>query len=74
MIVKMTILKLLCSSDDKEKIGKVRPGGSALRSVAPEEPTHDFLVQKGIEAKSAYRHRMNRCVKMGHQCIGRTVF
>ena len=32
MIIKMIILSLLGSSDDKEKIGKVR-------SVAPEEPT-----------------------------------
>ena len=28
MIVKMTILRLLGSSDDKEKIGVVRPEGS----------------------------------------------
>ena len=54
MIVKMIILRLLGSSDDKKKIGpKGRPyGGSAtrladggrgeaLRSVAPEEPTHE---------------------------------
>ena len=52
MIVKMTILRLLGSSDDKEKekIGVARPEGpplrgsqgsalKALRSVAPEEPT-----------------------------------
>ena len=42
MIVKMTILRLLGSSDDKEKekIGIARPEGvKALRSVAPEEPT-----------------------------------
>ena len=48
MIVKMITLRLLGSSDDKEKekIGVARPegppyGGSALRSVAPEEPTHE---------------------------------
>ena len=46
MIVKMIILRILGSSDDKEKIGKVRPEGpplrgKALRSVAPEEPTHE---------------------------------
>ena len=35
MIVKMIILRLLGSSDDKEKIGV------AIRSVAPEEPTHE---------------------------------
>ena len=31
MIVKMTILKLLGSSDDKEKIGVARPEGPHLR-------------------------------------------
>ena len=31
MIVKMTILKLLGSSDDKDKIGVVRPKGPPLR-------------------------------------------
>ena len=51
MIVKMIILRLLGSSDDKEKLGKVRP-----------------------EAKSAYRHRMNRWFKKRHRCIGRTVY
>jgi len=31
MFVKMTILRLLGSSDDKEKIGVARPEGSPLR-------------------------------------------
>ena len=31
MIIKMTILRLLGSSDDKEKIGVVRPQGPPLR-------------------------------------------
>ena len=31
MIVKITILRLLCSSDDKEKIGVARPEGPPLR-------------------------------------------
>ena len=31
MIVKMTILRLLGSSDDKEKIGVARPEGPHLR-------------------------------------------
>ena len=42
MIVKMIILRLLGSSDDKEKIGVARPEGPPLRgfdSGAPEEPT-----------------------------------
>ena len=37
MIVKMTILRLLDSSDDKEKIGVARPEGH-FDSGAPEEP------------------------------------
>ena len=43
MIVKMTILRLLGLSDDKEKIGKVRPEGPPLRGfrLALEEPTHE---------------------------------
>ena len=79
MIVKM--IRLLGSSDDKEKIGVARPEGpplrgsatrladggrggaaprgsqgsalKALRSVASEEPTPWFLVQRRIETKSA---------------------
>ena len=34
MIVKMTILRLLGSSDDKEKIGVARPEGPHLRWLA----------------------------------------
>ena len=42
MIVKMTILRILDSSDDKEKRSKARRAApTALRSVAPEEPTHE---------------------------------
>jgi len=36
MIVKMTILRLLGSSDDKEKIGVARPEGPPLRSKGQE--------------------------------------
>ena len=85
MIIKMIILRLLGSSDDKdkEKIGKVSPEGPPLRGFrmsigasdgCRKNRRHGILVQKGFEAKSAYRHRMNQWVKKGHQCIGRTVF
>ena len=77
MIVKMTILKLLGSSDDKEKekIGVARPKGPPLRirstgrtdamgigasDGSRKNRRHGTLVQKGVEAKSAYRHRLNR--------------
>jgi len=36
MIVKMTILRLLGSRDDKEKIGVARPEGTPLRSKGQE--------------------------------------
>ena len=67
----MIILRLLGSSDDKEKekIGVARPEGPPLRGFR----RHDTLVQKGIEAKSAYRHRLNRRSKKGHRCIGHTL-
>ena len=108
MIVKMTILRLLGSSDDKEKIGVARPEGpplwgfrypvsgrgsrgsrpSRVSGQRPESSSiqehrknrhqgigasggsrknrcHDTLVQKGIEAKLAYRHRLNRRSKKG---------
>ena len=119
MIVKMIILRLLGSSDDKEKekIGVARPEGQPLRGfrypvsgrgsrgsrpsrVSGQRPEsssiqehrknrrqgigasdgsrknrrHGTLVQKGVEAKSAYRHRLNRRVKMGHRCIGRPLY
>src|SRR6185503_927282 len=108
MIVKMTILSLLGSSDDKEKekIGVARPEGlplqgfrypvsgrgsrgshpsrvsgprpesSSVRSTGRTDAMgigasddsrknrrHGTLVQKGNEAKSAYRHRLNRRFK-----------
>ena len=96
MIVKMTILRFLGSSDDKEKekIGVARPEGPPLRGFrhgirstgrtdamgigasdgSRKNRRHGTLVQKGVEAKSAYRHRMNRRVKKGHRCIGRPMF
>ena len=37
MIVKMTILRLLGSSDDKEKIGIARPEGPPLRGFRPRD-------------------------------------
>ena len=97
MIIKMIILRLLGSSDDKEKIGVARPEGSPLRGFRSESSSiqehrknrrqgigasggsrknrhHDTLVQKGIEAKSAYRHRLNRRSKKGHRCNGRPLY
>ena len=96
MIVKMIILRLLGSSDDKEKekIGVARPEGPPLWGFRyPVSSTgrtdamgigasdgnrknrrHGTVVQKGVKAKSAYRHQLNRWFKKGHQCIGRTMY
>ena len=37
MIVKKTIIRLLSSSDDKEKIGIARPEGPPLRWFGPKD-------------------------------------
>ena len=50
MIVKMITLRLLGSSDDKEKIGIARPEGPPLRW---------FQVEK-IKTKTICYHRLNR--------------
>ena len=59
MIVKMTILRLLGSSDDKEKekIGIARPEGPPLwgfrwLSEAPEEPTHKVSVHPMVVGRT----------------------
>ena len=48
MIIKMTILRLLGSSDDKEK-EKI---GIALRLDAPEEPTHKASVHPMVVGRT----------------------
>ena len=47
MIVKMIILKFLGSSDDKEKIGKVRPEGPPLRGFRRRESKPSQLIGTG---------------------------
>ena len=42
MIVKMTILRLLGSSDDKEKIGAARPETSSVQRTRIEETMKKF--------------------------------
>ena len=46
MIVKMTILRLLGSSDDKEKIGIARPEGPPLPRAAPKDSKIEETVKK----------------------------
>ena len=57
MIVTMTILRLLGSSDDKEKENQRQ--GIGASDGSRKNRCHGTLVQKGVEAKSAYRHRLN---------------
>jgi len=56
MIVKMTILRLLGSSDDKEKekIGVARPEGLPLRGFRwlSEEPTHKESVHPMVVGRT----------------------
>ena len=69
MIVKMIILRLLGSSDDKEKekigvssvrsTGRTDAMGIGSSDGSRKNRCHGTLVQKGVEAKSAYRHRLN---------------
>ena len=58
MFVKMTILRLLGSSDDKEKekISVARPEGPPIRT--------EVSVQRP-ESSSDQEHRKNRCLSIG---------
>ena len=58
MIVKMTILRLLGSSDDKEKIGVARPKGPPLRGFRSTGRTD----AKGIGASDACRKNRRHAV------------
>ena len=74
MIVKMTILSLLGSSDDKEKIGITRPEGLHLRwfRFGPRDKNwkdcEEMQVEK-IKTKTICYHRLNRWwVNCTHRC------
>ena len=55
MIVKMTILRLLGSSDDKEKIGVARPEGPHLRWFRLRTRIEE-IVKKSKSKKSRQRY------------------
>ena len=74
MIVKMTILRLLGSSDDKEKIGVPRPEGPPLRgfrypvSGRGSRGSHPSRVSgKRPESSSVQRTRTEETVKKSSQ-------
>ena len=56
VIVKMTILRLLGSSDDKEKRGVARPEGPPLRGFRSESSS-----VQGTRIEAFCYHRLNRC-------------
>ena len=58
MIVKMNILRLLGSSDDKEKIGVARPEGPPLRGFRPSR-----VSGQRPETSSVQRTRIEETVK-----------
>ena len=58
MIVKMTILKLLGSSDDNEKIGVARPDGPPLQGFRPSR-----VSGQRPETSSVQRTRIEETVK-----------
>jgi len=77
MIVKMIILRLLGSSDDKEKIGVARPKGPPLRGFRYRASVHcaSFIPETMSSAQEKFlQHRLNRRSKIGHRCIGRPMF
>src|SRR6185436_14009746 len=74
MIVKMTILRLLGSSDDKkkEKIGIARPKGPPLRGfrypvsgLGSRGSRPSRVLGQRPESSSDQEHRKNRCLSIG---------
>ena len=70
MIVKMTILRILGSSDDKEKIGVARPEGPPLRGFrypvsgrGSRESRPSWVSGKRPETSSVQRTRIEETVK-----------
>ena len=61
MSVKMTILRLLGSSDDKEKIGVARPEGPPLRGSRGSRPSR--VSGQRPETSSVQRTRIEETVK-----------
>ena len=61
MIVKMTILRLLGSSDDKEKIGVARHEGPLLRWSRGSRPS--WVLGQRPETSSVQRTRIEETVK-----------
>ena len=76
VIVKMTILRLLGSSDDKEKRGVARPEGPPLRGFrypvsgqGSRGSRPSQVSGQRPENSSDQEHRKNRC--QGHRCTRR---
>ena len=68
MIVKMTILRLLGSSDDKEKISVARPDGAPLRwfRIVGGKASVEETVKKSVApVEPMPKHRCIRCLSEG---------
>ena len=63
MIVKMTILSLLGSSDDKEKIGVARPEGPPLRGFCPSRVSGQRPETSSVQRTKNRRDREENQVK-----------
>ena len=65
MIIKMIILRLLGSSDDKEKIGVARPEGPPLRGFRSRGSRPSRVSGQRPESSSDQEHLKNRCLSIG---------
>ena len=59
MIVKINILRLLGSSDDKEKIGVARPEGLPLRGFRKNRRDREENQVEEIKTETIYYHLLN---------------
>src|SRR6185436_12229919 len=81
MIVKMTILRLLGSSDDKEKIGVARPKGPPLRGFrypvsgrGSRGSRPSQVSGQRPESSSVRSTGRTDGPRKGHRCIGRPLY
>ena len=61
-------------SSSVSSTGRTDAMGIGASDCSQKNRRHGTLVQKEVEAKSAYRHRLNRRSKKGHRCIGRPLY
>ena len=72
MIVKMTILRLLGSSDDKGKIGVARPEGLPLRGFRLGQRPESSSVQRTRIEETVKKSKSNKSRQRYFSSTGRT--